>query len=118
MNITLEDDLEPPAFLKLPKPTPEMKEKLVQFAHILIGGQRIWAPIRSAEDIRRRELLTAKKAERGIFPYNPSWPVQVVTSAKENLQLYQNFSEFEKFHDFEDFPFKQLFSAGDVTYIV
>ncbi len=79
---------------------------------------RVWAPIRSVEEIAKRERVAAKKEERGIFPSDPKLPVQVVTTNKENLQIYPDFETFEKFHDFDDFPFKQTFTAGDITYIV
>lgn len=85
------------------------------------SAQRTWAPIRKIEDIRRAEQSLTNRAENPadeIFIDDKTLPVQVVTTKKKNLQFFDNFEAFAKFHDFEDFPVKETFSGGGVTYVV
>jgi len=77
---------------------------------------RVWAPMRSASDIRRTETSPAAT----LYCANRAWPVQIVSKGKNptNLHLHDNWDAFLKNHDFEDFPVDRTFSGNEVTYIV
>ncbi len=107
------DDLEFPAFLVRTR-TDETRAIANAVLAQNNSGTRTWAPIRKIEDIRRAETAPAAT----IYVANKTWPIQVVTTKKQNLQFFENFAAFEKFHDFEDFPVKETFSGCEMTYIV
>lgn len=89
------------------KPTPDLYDP---------RGPRVWAPLKSASEIRRREEAPAAQ----LYCANHAWPVQIVSKGKrpQNLALHQDWDTFKKFHDFEDFPVERVFHGGDVTYVV
>lgn len=112
----MSDELSIPAFLDRRKydaegilikgPTPEW---------VLHSGAeaapRVWAPIKSASEARRKNVLENFYAEK------PELPVQVVTTDRKNLNSFDNFDAFKKFHDFDDYPVKKVMHGGDTTYV-
>lgn len=80
------------------------------------NAPRIWAPMRSISEIRRKETSPAAN----LYCANRTWPVQIVTKGKfpQNLHLHDDWESFLKNHDFEDFPVDRTFSGSEVTYIV
>lgn len=81
------------------------------------SGPRVWAPMRSPAERYRDEFLRKMREEQNVWVDNKADPVQVVTTKRENLQLYANFDDFMKMHDFEDYPVKKVMCAAGMSYI-
>jgi hypothetical protein len=104
--------LDIPAFLDRRKFDTEGKLVYAPLADNWKMAEREWAPIKSASELRRKAAISEFYAE------HPKLPVQVVTTEKKNLRMYENFEQFKSFHDFDDFPIKRVLSADGVTYVV
>lgn len=107
------DNLQFPSFLARPR-TDETRA-IADAILAQRGAGRIWAPIRKIEELER---IKANLEKPRIWVADPTLPVQVVTTKKQNLQFYEDYAAFEKFHDREDFPIKQVVDAEGMTYIV
>lgn len=75
---------------------------------------RIWAPIRSVTEARRRE-------RKPLFCDNDSFEVQVNISQNGKalgIAVYENFKEFLDEHDFEAHPVKRMATVGEQTIVL
>jgi hypothetical protein len=108
------DDLEIPDFLK-------RTGKRLTDAQVkeIIGGVRVWAPVRSVLEIKK-SAEKIKQEKPSIFPNDPDLPVTVVTKKDgiiNRLFIFENFKEFYEEHNFHDYPYRKMVSAPGETII-
>jgi hypothetical protein len=109
----MQDDLKIPVFLD--------KRKFDKNGQLIrlpipdwIDAPRVWAPIKSVSDVRRKE-------RRPIFCDNENFEVQVNISQDGNarsIAIYENFPEFLGEHDFEAHPVKKMATIGEQTVVL
>lgn len=111
------DPVSIPPFLRRER-TPERDALIEQILNEGRSGvPRVWAPILSPYERYKRNFLKQMQEEKNIFVDNPASPVQVVTTARENLRLYDNLEAFITAHDFEDFPVTKVLCYEGVSYV-
>jgi len=106
------DDLQIPSFLDRRKYDENGKIIRSSLPDFVTPTDRVWAPIRGIDEYKRSEKIAM------IWADNPDFPVQVVTTHRKNLMMFENFPSFKKFFDFDEYPVKRVVTAGDVTYVI